>query len=280
MTPERELWSLYEPAHVIVYFDADVSGCLAEHGLHGFWNGYFAGRAAPMGAVGPVPVTATFLGFAPAMVAKAVPKVWGRITPEQAVAARLDAVDAMLGPLLAAGSADDVRRVSDLLVRAASELSCDGRALAAAWQGVDPGDRLAVRLWWAATVLREHRGDGHVLAATYAGLDGLETTLTHIASGVVTRETMQRNRGWTDEQWDAATTSLHERGILAADGSLTEAGVALRQQIEADTDRLAHAPYAALADDLALVRPVLYDLGDQLIAHGSLPAGNPMGLTR
>lgn len=280
MTPERELWSLYEPVHVIVYFDAAVSGCLAEHGLHGFWNGYFAGRAAPMGAVGPEPVTATFFGFAPAMVAKAVPKVWGRITPELAVAARLEAVDAMLSPMLAAGSQDDVRRVTDLLARAASEATCDGRALASAWQGVVPSASTAVRLWWAATVLREHRGDGHVLAATNAGLSGLETTLTHIASGAVTRETMQLNRGWTDEQWDRATAALVDRGILTTAGELTESGAAVRARVEADTDRLAHAPYAAVADDLPLVREVLYELGDQLLAAGSLPAGNPMGLTR
>ena len=101
MTPERELWSLVEPVHAIAYFAAPVSGCLADLGLHGFWNGYFAGRAAPLGVVGPGPVTATFFGFAPAMVAKAVPKVWGRVTPEDALAARLDAAGRFLAPLLA-----------------------------------------------------------------------------------------------------------------------------------------------------------------------------------
>jgi len=91
MTPERELWSLIEPVHAIVYFAPPVSGCLAEIGLHGFWNGYFAGRAAPMGAVGPGPVSATFFGFSPAMVAKAVPKVWSRVSPEHALEHRLSA---------------------------------------------------------------------------------------------------------------------------------------------------------------------------------------------
>lgn len=280
MSPERELWSLYEPVHVIAYFDPTVSGCLAEHGLHGFWNGYFAGRAAPMGAVGPEPVTATFFGFAPSMVARAVPKVWSRITPEQALDARLAAVEHSLAPVLTDGNQDDLRRVTDVLARSAAEVSCDGRALAAAWQGVEPTESLAVRLWWAATVLREHRGDGHVLAATNAGLSGLETTMTHIGSGVVTRETMQPNRGWTDEQWDSTAAGLVARGLLTPTGGLTAEGSSVRDRVEADTDRLARAPYDAVVDELALLRPVLRAIGDRLAASGALPVGNPMGLTR
>jgi hypothetical protein len=275
VSPERELWSLIEPVHAIVYFEPSIAGCLADDGLHGFWNGYFAGRAAPLGAVGPEPVTALFFGFAPDMVAKAVPKIWGRITPARAIESRLTAVDRVLGALIN----DDARRATDVLARAATQVSTDGRALAAAWQGVVPTDSLAVRLWWAATVLREHRGDGHVLAATNAGLTGLETTLTHIASGIVTRETMQPNRGWTDEQWAAAELSLTERGLLA-EGTLTLAGVAVREQLEADTDRLARPAYDVLAGELATIRPVLHALGDAIVAAGALPAGNPMGLSR
>jgi hypothetical protein len=278
VTPERELWSLVEPVHVIVYFDPAVSGCLDDIGLHGFWNGYFAGRAAPLGAVGPEPVAALFFGFAPSMVARAVPKVWGRITPEQAIAARLSAVTARLSPLLGQGSSADVRRATEVLVHAATCVPTDGRALAAAWQGVDPGDDLAARLWWATTVLREYRGDGHVIAATHAGLTGLETTLTHIASGGVTRETMQPNRGWTDAEWSTATELLVLRGLLDGDGRLTRTGVEERARVEAVTDRLSRPALGAIADDLALLRSVLSPLARALQAAGSLPAGNPMGL--
>ncbi|MCW2855826.1 MAG: hypothetical protein JWR52_1441 [Marmoricola sp.] len=278
VTPERELWSLVEPVHVIVYFDPVVSGCLGELGLHGFWNGYFAGRAAPLGAVGPEAVTALFFGFAPAMVAKAVPKVWGRVSPEQAIASRLTSVNTVLSGFLQDADLDDVRRATDVLVHAARCIPADGRALAAAWQGVDPGDDLAARLWWATTVLREYRGDGHVLAATHAGLTGLETTLTHIASGGVTRETMQPNRGWTDEEWAAATELLLLRGLLDTAGRLTSTGAETRAQVEATTDRLSRPALGAIADDVALLRPVLTRLAKALQAAGSLPAGNPMGL--
>jgi hypothetical protein len=276
MTPERELWSLVEPVHAIVYFAPPVSGCLAEIGLHGFWNGYFAGRASPMGAVGPGPVTATFFGFAPAMVAKAVPKVWDRVTPEDALACRLAAAGAFLTPLLA--EITSVGRATEVLVAAASGAPTGGRTLAAAWQSVEPPEDPASRLWWAATVIREQRGDGHVLAATHAGLSGLETTQTHVAAGVVTRETMQPNRGWTDEEWAHARSGLVSRGVLGAGGELTRAGRDLRDGIEADTDRLARPVLDALGDDLPMIRDVLGALGRAVAAGGHLPAGNPMGV--
>ena len=276
MSPERYLWSLYEPVHAIVYFEPRVAGCLADHGLHGFWNGYFAGRAAPLGAVGPDPVRALFFGFAPTMVAAALPKVWSRITPEQAVAARVDAAERVLAPLLEPG--DDVRRAVDLLVEAAGEASTDGRALAAAWQGVAVPDEPAARLWWAVTVLREHRGDGHVLAATAAGLSGLQAGVTHVATGRVTRASLQPHRGWTDEEWDDAVAGLAERGLVLDDGSaLTAAGHDLREAVEAETDRLARPATAHLEHDPG-VRALLEPLGRAIAAAGALPAANPRGV--
>lgn len=276
MSPERALWSLYEPVHAIVYFEPSVSGCLADVGLHGFWNGYFAGRAAPLGAVGPAPVTALFFGFAPGMVARALPKVWSRISPDLAVETRLEAVERVLGPLLR--ESGDARRATDVLVRAAEGAATDGRALAAAWQAVPRPEPLGARLWWATTVLREHRGDGHVLAATAAGLTGLEAALTHVGVGPLTREVLQPNRGWTDGEWDAAAAALVDRGVLSTDGSLTAEGRRLREHVESETDRLARSVTSSLTDDLALVSPVLDAVARAIVARGALPTLNPMGV--
>lgn len=276
MSPERALWSLYEPVHAIVYFEPSVSGCLADVGLHGFWNGYFAGRAAPLGAVGPAPVTALFFGFAPTMVARALPKVWSRISPDLAVETRFEAVRRVLGPLL--DDSGDARRATDVLVRAAEGVATDGRALAAAWQAVPQPDDLAARLWWATTVLREHRGDGHVLAATAAGLTGLEAAITHVAVGPLTREVLQPNRGWTDDEWDAAAGGLVHRGVLSDDGSLTAEGRRLREHVESETDRLARSAASTVADDLPVVSRVLERVTRAIVATGTLPTLNPMGV--
>jgi len=278
VSPERELWSWVEPVHAIVYFAPPVSGCLAGVGLHGFWNGYFAGRAAPLGAVGSAPVTALFFGFSPAMVAKALPKVWGRVNPEAVLEARFAAVGSFLGPLVGELDRDLVVRATDALVTAAENAVTDGRALSAAWQATTPPGDVATRLWWATSVIREHRGDGHVLAATHAGLSGLETSLTHVASGVVRRAVIQPNRGWSDEEWRAGVEGLQQRGLIGPDGDLSTAGAEVRSRIEAETDRLARPVVAALEADLPAVREVLRSLGTAIARGGNLPAGNPMGV--
>jgi hypothetical protein len=81
----RRMWALAEPYHALTYF-ADESRAVAEaHGLRGFWRGYFAMRAAPLGPVGPAVVTAAFYNFAPSFVARAVPEVWSIVPPETAL---------------------------------------------------------------------------------------------------------------------------------------------------------------------------------------------------
>ena len=51
-----------------------LSGSL---GLRGFWMGYFAARAAPLGAVDAGVVTAAFFNFNGTMVRRSIPDAWG-----------------------------------------------------------------------------------------------------------------------------------------------------------------------------------------------------------
>ena len=90
----RRLWALGEPFHALLYFTPECRQAGEDVGLTGFWNGYFAFRAAPLGVVGAPVVTATFYNFAPAFVRRRVPAVWEAVTPAQALAARLAGVDA------------------------------------------------------------------------------------------------------------------------------------------------------------------------------------------
>jgi hypothetical protein len=84
-------------------------------------------------------------------------------------------------------------------------------------------------------VLREHRGDGHVAALVAEGLDGCEALVVRCALDM-RRETIQPYRGWTDEEWDAATARLTERGWLRPDGAITPEGLARHTALEAATD--------------------------------------------
>ena len=56
----RRMWTLFEPVHVVTYFSPEGRDAFEAAGLRGFWRGYFAGRAAPLGRTGAAPVVAIF----------------------------------------------------------------------------------------------------------------------------------------------------------------------------------------------------------------------------
>ena len=87
MHPARRLWTALEPLHGVVYFAPGVRDAGIGIGLRGFWMTYFAFRAAPLGPVGAAPVVATFAGFEPSMVFKALPDAWSRAAPAAASSA-------------------------------------------------------------------------------------------------------------------------------------------------------------------------------------------------
>src|SRR5579875_2194813 len=97
----RRMWTLFEPVHAVVYFAPQARAAFERAGLRGFWRGYFAGRAAPLGAAGAAVVTASFFNFAPAFVARAIPGVWELISPAEALRIRLAAASDALHRLLA-----------------------------------------------------------------------------------------------------------------------------------------------------------------------------------
>ncbi|MEV4148027.1 hypothetical protein AB0J40_30465 [Amycolatopsis sp. NPDC049691] len=275
-SPARRLWAAVEPLHAVVYFAPETAAAAKEAGLRGYWMGYFAGRLAPLGPIGPVPATSVLFGFAPAMVARALPDAWSFASPDDVLGSRLAAVETALDRTLGPGHEE----LTQLLERAAAACRFDGRPLAAAWSAVPRPPGVLARLWLAATVLREHRGDGHVLAAVHAGLTGLETTLTHIGDGVIGRGDVQPHRGWTEDDWTAAAERLRARGLLDAQGRLTDAGTAVRARLEEDTDRLASAPVDALGEDLDRLLELAVPLSRAVVDAGVVPVPNPMGVPR
>src|SRR4051794_20180045 len=157
------MWRVLEPYHAVTYFSPEARQAFKDAGLRGFWMGYFAGRAAPMGAVGPGVVTATFFGFRHDMVAKALPDAWGFATPTDVLTARLNGVDASLRPLLGDRlDGAEVAEAASLARTAAEAAGRAGRPLFAANADLPWPAEPHLALWQAATMLREHRGDGHV----------------------------------------------------------------------------------------------------------------------
>ena len=242
--------------------------------------GYFAGRAAPMGAVGPGVVTATFFGFHPAMVARAIPDAWAFASVESVLEARVAGVDAALRRILdAAVAGPEIAEAAALTRKAAGAGERPGRPLFAANADLAWPEEPHLVLWHAATLLREFRGDGHVAALTTAGIDGCEAHVTLVATGAISREILQSSRKWSDEEWHDAESRLRHRGWLADDGSLTEAGQAVRTAVEDRTDALAAPAWSVLGDDgcerlAELVRP----LARAIASSGEMPFPNPIGV--
>jgi hypothetical protein len=292
----RQMWTLFEPVHIISYFAAEPRAEFERTGLRGFWRGYFAGRAAPLGRTAAAPVIASFFSFAPSMVSRALPGVWEMISPPDALGARAAGAVAALRTLLglAGGQAApaEVAQAADLLLAATEDIEAAGRPLGAANAALPVPSEPLARLWQAATVLREHRGDGHVAALVAADLDGSEALAlragVNLAAGGApgsrawgwTRPELQPNRGWTDADWDAATQRLAGRGLLGSDGTATTDGVAVYQHAERVTDVSAARPWARLgADNTArlaeLLEPIAAACARALPNPG--PASGPAG---
>ncbi|MFG1793914.1 hypothetical protein [Nocardia sp. NPDC049149] len=262
--------------HSMTYFAPETEQYLTEAGLRPGRMCYFAGRAAPMGAVGPGVVAATFFNFNPELVARHIPRAWTLATPEAVVEARFASVDAALRRLLGNELATSavIAEAAELARTAALACTVEGRPLYAAHADLDwPTEPLLV-LWHAVTLLREHRGDGHIAALLAADLSGLEALVTHTASGRgFTPAAAQLTRGWTPEQWADTENALRERGLLTEDGTLTDAGTKLRTELETETNLMALAPWAALGDEgVQRLTEIGKTLSATLLAAGALPA--------
>lgn len=262
--------------HATHYFSPDLTSELAALGIADPRAVNFAVRAAALGRVGAGAVTATFYNYKPELVSRHVPAVWETAAPEQVLAARLRAVDTTLRRLLGEETvaSPEMAEAAGLALRAAERCSPGGRPLYAAHADLPVPDAPHLALWHGASLLREHRGDGHVAALLNAGLDGLEAVVTHTATGRgMTPKWVFTTRGWSREEWDAAADRLGERGLLDKAGELTDRGVALRDRIEAETDRMDAAPYAHLgAPGVARLTELASGFARTALVAGAYPA--------
>ncbi|WP_341721110.1 hypothetical protein QQG74_02325 [Micromonospora sp. FIMYZ51] len=270
------MWTYYEPVHAVTYFHPRARAAYEAVGLRGFWRGYFAGRAAPLGPIGPAPVIATFFTFAPHMVTRALPAVWQLATPEEALRARLTGAVQALAELTYELPERHLAETAELLEAAAEAVgTAPGRVLGAANAALPRGDYPLARLWQATTTLREHRGDGHVAALVAADLDPVETLAWRIATGMAAQPLLRR--GWSEQEWVQARERLAARGWLTPAGEPTERGRAGFQAVEDATDASAARPWQALDPDaLDRLRALLAPLANA--AYRVIPSDNPIGL--
>ncbi|MFF6778423.1 hypothetical protein ACFY8W_33425 [Streptomyces sp. NPDC012637] len=276
------MWHLLEPLHAVLYYAPDAFDEAAALGydVSERWPCYFAWRAAALGPVGAGRVASAFYSFSPATVARYVPAAWDVAAPADVLAARLRAVDrtyrALLGDDVLAGP--ELAEAAALARRAAGAAPLAGRPLAAAHAELPWPEAPHLVLWQAATILREQRGDGHLVALAAAGLDPVESLVSFAAVGAAPEATFA-SRGWSAAEWAAAREGLAARGLVHPDGSATDAGRALRAGVERRTDELAAAPWAALGpEDTARLAELLGGPWLTVVGSGLLPSENTLGI--
>ncbi|MEU4249315.1 MarR family transcriptional regulator [Amycolatopsis sp. NPDC026612] len=245
------MFELLEPIATVTFSEVPDEAFLAL-GMRNYWDGYFAGRAAPLGLVPAEVVHAVFYNFADGEVARHIPWVWGKVTPEEAIAVRERGSAAALRQFIGElADSPALVRAADLATRAAVSAPIEGRALYAGLRALAVPEEPVARLWHAATLLREHRGDGHNAVLVAHGIGGTEAhVLVALSLGMRAAE-FGRIHHLPEARLAAVVDGLRGRGLVDADGGFTDAGRELKERIEARTDDLAAPAYAVLdADEL------------------------------
>ena len=243
----RRLYRLVEPIHLVTYFSDEPDDALMALGLRNTWDCYFAGRAAPLGRVPPEVVHAIFYNFADGEVARHIPRVWDMTTPEAAIAARQQGCVAALRRILGdIADSPGLARAADLATKAATSAPTEGRAMYAALRTLPVPEEPVARLWHAATLLREHRGDGHIAALITAGIGGTEAHVLHALSEGMPAEKFGRIHHLPADRLSRVVDGMRARGLIDNAGWLSGAGRETKERIESLTDELATPAYASL----------------------------------
>jgi hypothetical protein len=244
----RRLHLLVEPIHLVTYFADEPTDALMALGLRNYWDGYFAGRAAPLGCTPAEVVHAIFYNFAEGEVSRHIPRVWDVTTPEAALAARrrgsVAALRRILGDL---ADAPGLARAAELATKAATGAPTEGRALYAALRALPVPEEPLARLWHAATLLREHRGDGHNTALVAEGIGGTEAHVLHALSEGIPPEKFGRVHHLPAARLTAVVDGMRARGLIDDSGWLSEAGREAKRRVESLTDDLAAPAYDVLS---------------------------------
>ncbi|MGW4164482.1 SCO6745 family protein [Streptomyces sp. NPDC004788] len=264
--------------HATLFFSPDLDSEFEKLGIEDRSAMRLAARSAPLGAVGAGTVAATFYNYNHELLARHLPAVWETASPAAVLDARLRAVDATLRRLLGAEAvaSPEMAEAATLALRAAEACTRHARPLYSGNADLPVPDEDAphLRLWHATTLLREHRGDGHLVALLGAGLGPVDALVSHTATGKgMNPRWVLGTRGWGRADWDAAMERLRGRGLLDAEGELTEAGAALREHLEDETDRLDSAPYEHLgADGVARLTELAKGFLTAAVGAGAFPA--------
>lgn len=252
-TPARRLRDALEPLAMHGVWSESVNASLAALGLDDFFTAYLTGRAAPLGEVPGSVVAATFGVFEPGFVESTWAAGRSRVKLPELIAERDRATAASLRTAIGSEASEaDATGVAEVLERAVAGVDGTGRVLFAALRAQPRLTDPYGRLWRAADLVREHRGDSHLAASIAAGLDPVRMgILSEVWVGYPVGE-YSGTRAWPQEAHEAGVARLEADGLIA-DGMITEPGRAFRDDIEAATDTAQRDVLDAIGDELDAV---------------------------
>jgi len=266
-TPARRLRDALEPIATQGWWSRAAGERLMALGVD-FFPGYVWGRAAALGEPTAAVVAATFGVFEPTMIGAAYDAGSAAVPRDDILAARADGGSASVA---AVAADDECAAIADPLLAALEGLDGLGRPLFSGLRALAIPSSPAGRLWRAAELVREHRGDGHLAVVVGAGLDAVEANvLTERWLGFGLGE-YSGTRGFGPEALDAAVTRLTERGWMSGD-ELTAEGRDARATIEAATDTSQATLIAACGPSLGAIIAGAEVVSARLIEARSFPA--------
>lgn len=268
----RGMHDLLEPICLVNFFSDEPTAELEALGFTGYWDGYFAGRAAPLGPVPAQVVDAAFYNFAEGEVGRHIPAVWRTASPTASYEARSRGCARALRRILAEDAdAPQTTRAVELLTRCAMSAPVEGRVMYAALRSLPIPDDQATTLWHVANMLREHRGDGHNAVLVSEQIGGTEAhVLNALDQGIHPPQTFGRIHHLPQVRLAEVMDGLRGRGIVDEDDRFTDSGRSVKARIEQRTDALAAAPYRTLsAVERLELRTLLAPLTAKLEATGS-----------
>jgi hypothetical protein len=123
------------------------------------------------------------------------------------------------------------------------------------------------RLFHAASLLREHRGDGHICALMAEGIGGLEAHVLLALDLGIPAPAFGRIHHLPSALLTDLIDRMRARGLVADEATFAPAGRQAKDRVEALTDELALAPYEVLGPgELDELIAALEPLAQKLIA--------------
>ncbi len=264
--PARRLRDACEPLAIHAAWSRRTNERLAAHGLN-FLTAYVWGRAACMGDVPATLVVAAFAAFEPGLITATYEEARSHMGREEMLAIRdtatIESLQAILGD-------EDVTDAVQILRRGLTAVDGTGRALFSGLQSRPWPTSPIGQLWRACDMVREHRGDSHIAAYITAGLGPVAMNiLTELYVGMPLGSFVA-TRGWSPEAISATIEQLQKKELIA-EGSLTPAGLHLREEIEKHTDAMEQPLIEAIGTDFDALVTQLDAWSELCIKAGGFP---------